>query len=141
MKKFVLLFLFFLMLVSCSKSDSDDKEIIYDYYGKWKNIIPENVPNTTSLFKEYYEFGRDNIFTKTRITDNSTITATGTFTVTNTSTGVSLTLTYKDDSYLIINCSHSLTENLTLNNTKYRVGYLDNDARMCDAESTYEKIK
>lgn len=125
------------MLASCSSKDSDDKAIVSDYHGKWTNVIAAKDLNNPYVWWESYEFNRNNTFIKTRIDKNVTTTATGTFQNYTNERGINLLLTYTTDSSLILNCSSSLVESLTIN----KEGYLDNNGRMCDAQATYEKTK
>ncbi|WP_316632769.1 hypothetical protein [uncultured Flavobacterium sp.] len=125
------------MLVSCSSNDSENKAVVADYYGKWTNVIEAKDINNLYVWRESYEFNKDNTFKKTRIDHDVTTTASGRFETSTSERGISFKLTYTSDSNLILNCSNSLIENLTI----IKTGYLDNDGRMCDAESTYEKTK
>lgn len=137
MKITTLLFTVLIVAISCSSNDSDDKPIVSNYYGKWINVVDAKDVDKPYVFTESYKFNRDNTFTKTRIDKNVTTTASGTFEVSTNEIGPNLKLTYTTDSMLILNCSNSLIETLTIT----KAGLLDNDGRMCDAESTYEKTK
>ncbi|MCD0469885.1 hypothetical protein [Flavobacterium sp. JAS] len=137
MKNFTLLFAFIFILVSCSSNDSGDKALTSDYLGKWTNVIAANDRSNPYVYRETYEFKKNNTFTKTRVDNNVTTTASGIFKTTTSERGISFKLTYSSDSILILNCSNSLTEDLTIT----KAGYLDNDGRACDAESMYEKTK
>jgi hypothetical protein len=137
MKKNTLLFGCYLMLASCSSNDSDDKAIVSDYHGKWINVIDAKDTNSPYVYRESYEFNENNTFTKTRVENKVTTTAAGSFQASTGEREITLILTYTTDSILILNCSSSLVESLTINKT----GYLDNDGRICDAGSTYEKTK
>ncbi|RKR05495.1 hypothetical protein C8C83_4845 [Flavobacterium sp. 90] len=137
MKITALLFTVLFVAISCSSHDSDDKPVVYNYYGNWINVVDAKDIDNPYVFRESYKFNRDKTFTKTRIHGNVTTTASGTFEVSANEIGTNLKLTYPTDNMLILNCSNSLIETLTIT----KAGLLDNDGRMCDAESTYEKTK
>ncbi|PIF34576.1 hypothetical protein CLU81_5235 [Flavobacterium sp. 9] len=137
MKITALLFTVLFVAISCSSNDSDDKPVVSNYYGKWINVVDAKDIDNPYVFRESYKFNRGNTFTKTRIDRGVTTTASGTFEVSTNEIGTNLKLTYSTDSMLILNCSNSLIETLTIT----KAGLLDNDGRMCDAESTYEKTK
>ena len=138
MKKRMLLFVFTLALISCSKDLDDKAEVsVSDYYGKWVQYVEAEYADDPSSKQFSYQFNKDNTFTKTRKYDNSTTVLSGTFEITNDENVTRFVLTYNGQNFLISNCTGGLTESLTLDNA----GYLNDDASMCDRYGKYEKAK
>lgn len=136
MKKIVLLFAFFLTLVSCSKNDSDAVAVV-DYYGKWNQFVEAPYTNDPSSTQFSYQFNKDNTFTKTRNYDNKITTLSGTFEIKTNETATVFVLTYKEQSSLISSCTGGLTESFTLDKS----GRLNDNAGMCDRYYIYKKAK
>ncbi|MDQ6472791.1 hypothetical protein RB619_19295 [Flavobacterium sp. LHD-80] len=136
MKKIVLLFAFVLTLVSCSNNDSDDV-VVSDYYGKWNQFADQPYANDPSSTQFSYQFNTDNTFTKNRNYDNKTTILAGTFEIKTTENATVFVLTYKEQNFLISNCTGGLIESLTLDKS----GHLNDNAAMCDRSYTYKKAK
>ncbi|KQB42463.1 hypothetical protein [Flavobacterium aquidurense] len=137
MKKIVLLFVFTLAFVSCSKNDSDDDVVVSDYYGKWIQFAEAPYINDPSSTQFSYQFNKDNTFTKTRNYDNTITTLSGTFEIVTNENATVFVLTYPEQNFLISSCTGGLKESFTLD----KKGHLNDNAGMCDRYGKYKKAK
>ncbi len=120
MKKVYFLFIFVLLLCSCSQPDSsqvDDAELQFAEQ-KWELVrMSGSMVNATKIgsdmeWQEYYVFSLDGTFQKIRSNDDITSKATGFFEVVEYDNDESdyLELTYEEGFGLIGNCSGDQTE-------------------------------
>lgn len=99
MKKLLLLFVLSFSLFSCSNDDLDDNPVVVtDYYGKWEQTADGSpYPHIVDVIKTselFYEFNRDNTFTKTLIHEGKTTKVSGTFEVLKNERGTHFVLTF-----------------------------------------------
>lgn len=142
MRKFGILLLLILSMVSCSSDNDDNKPA---YIGKWelssmdrnKNPAANSAP--IMEWQETYTFNSKGNFSKTRIKDGKTSTVSGTYTVTKNADRTELSLHYSAQNEIIGTCSSDLTEHLYIVDT-FEVLY--NSWGTCDGPSMeYNKIK
>ncbi|MEP6805826.1 MAG: hypothetical protein ABI892_14960 [Flavobacterium sp.] len=137
MKKFGIVIILMLSLISCSseKNDADSKAtVLTDYYGKWTLIkmsgsfINSETTGSKMEWQETYVFNTDGTFTKTRVKNNITTVSSGTFVLTNIDNKTGFALTHKEKSSIIGNCHGDLSEFLSVNQD----GLLQSSWQMCD---------
>jgi hypothetical protein len=117
MKKFGVIFMLLLSLVSCSSNDAESSRTP-NYYGKWK-LVKTTASFTLAIYimgepqwQEYYDFKTDGTFVKTKIQNNVTTTASGTFGIVKIQNETHFALTYPVASDIVGSCYGNLSEDL-----------------------------
>lgn len=135
--------LFITSFLSCSNDDGDSKNT--SYYGKWElsrmagnGFILAVYSIGQPQWKETYDFKKDNTFIKTKVQNETTITASGTFSVATIQNRPHLQLTYTNPSEIVGSCKGNQSEELVVN----EAGTLNSTWQNCDGPSLeYKKVK
>ncbi|MEO7978698.1 hypothetical protein [Flavobacterium sp.] len=137
MKKFGIVFILMLSLISCSKESNNEESkstVVNDYYGKWTLIkmsgsfINSETTGSKMEWQENYVFNTDGTFTKTRVRNNVTTTSIGTFVITTIDDTSGFALKHKESNSIIGNCYGDLSEFLSVNEDSL----LQSSWQMCD---------
>jgi hypothetical protein len=140
MKKSALIFALLFIFNSCSK----DSEVapVTEYSGKWTlvkmsgSMANSETTGSAMQWQEFYVFGADGTFTKSREINATKTSASGTYTSNKRSDVIYLELSYPQDNDIIGNCYGNQKEELylTINNL------LSSTWKNCDGpELEYEK--
>ncbi|MNK38553.1 hypothetical protein D3C87_571440 [compost metagenome] len=143
MKKIGLLIAMFILLVSCSNDDNDNKPT-ESYHGKWiLTAMGNSNPAVNSIdvleWEESYTFNSNNTFSKTRKRDGKITTISGTYSVVKTTDQTQFELNYAAESDIVASCASKTKESLYIINS---FGILYGTWSICDGPRlVYEKKK
>jgi len=147
MKEFIKLsFIAFVVLVSCSSDDGNDKFIDLDAFPQdWKlekmtiGMTDQTLTGNDMLYQERYVLQENGFFEKFRVRDGEEFRAEGTFFYSTNDGTVNLTLNYEDDpNGIISNCGQDEIEVLYFNRQRSQ---LESTYQICDGPTLIYEIQ